>query len=189
VSTLANSRVRCLKPSRRADLLPRDESVPGMGSSTQRGHEGQHGIVITRTLSAASRRGVATVQAWSLASAVFRGHRCNNRGHDGGVHGQRQGLRCQADRSSRRVRPELRAATATVGPDVASRDLLDHQQSVGYQLVRACLRLGSTFGTDPTAPALRGTRRQADVAVLRLGNEVRVARRGCLPSFRAGVTH
>ena len=139
-----------------------------MGSSTQRGHEGQHGIVTTRTLSAASRRGVATAQAWSLASAVFRGHRCNNRGHDRGVHGQRQGLRCLADRSSRRVRPELRAATATVGPDVASRDLLDHQQSVGYQLdcelpegvrrhVRGNRRLGEA---DRTAVALRILRAQ-----------------------------
>jgi hypothetical protein len=79
------------------------------------------------------------------------------------VHGQRQGLRCLADRSPRRVRPELRAATATVGPDVASRDLLDHQQSVGYQLdcelpegVRRHVRGNQRLGrADRTALELR----------------------------------
>jgi hypothetical protein len=71
------------------------------------------------------------VRTWTFTSHAFRGRRCNNRGRDHRVHGQRQGLRCLADRSSRRVRPELRGATATVVSHVAQLDVRDYQRDPG----------------------------------------------------------
>ena len=110
------------------------------------------------TALAGARRGART-----FTSCALRGYRCHNRGRDYRVHGQRPGLRCLASYSSRRVRPELRAATPTIFPDPAPGNVLDHQQGIGYQLdcelpeglrrhVRGNRLLG---GANRTAVALR----------------------------------
>ena len=130
-----------------------------------------HGSHPARLVLRPGPRSPSTVRLWNRMLwrfTAFRGHQCHNRERDHRVHGQRPGLRRLVSWASRRVRPELRAATATVVPDPAQINVLDHQQGVRYQLdrelpeglrghVRGNRRLGRA---DRTAVALRILRAQ-----------------------------